>query len=87
MTGRAERPIGFVAYVSVLAFGGALVVSLSTVFIPRYTIPIDPLIIIAACLGIWLTLTTLLRPGNAAYAVLDKRLTHADAAPGLGGRA
>ena len=45
--------MGFLAYVAVLAFGGALLVSLSTVFIPRYAIPLDPLILIVVFLGPW----------------------------------
>jgi len=43
----------FLAYVAVLAFGGALLVSVSTVFIKRYAIPLDPLILIVVLLGLW----------------------------------
>jgi hypothetical protein len=77
--GRVEPSTGFVAYVSALAFGGALVVSLSTVFITRYAIPLDVLMTIVAVLGIWLALRALLRTGKALLAV------HAEAAPRLNG--
>ena len=81
--GRAGQLTGFVAYVSALAFGGALLVSMSTVFIKRYAIPLDPLIIIVVCLGIWRTMTGLLRWG-VGCAVPSKRLARADAAPRFG---
>jgi hypothetical protein len=53
LVGYGGRSAGFLAYVAVLAFGGALLVSLSTVFIPRYAIPLDPLILIVVFLGPW----------------------------------
>jgi len=81
MVGRAEPLTAFVAYISALAFGGALAVSLSTVFIPRYAIPLDPLIIIVAALGVWLTLTALLGPGKAVFAAFGRRLANAEAGP------
>ena len=53
LLGYGGRSAWFLAYVAVLAFGGALLVSLSTVFIPRYAIPLDPLILIVVFLGPW----------------------------------
>ncbi len=51
--GYARAGTQFLAYVFVLTLGGALLVALSTVFIPRYAIPLDPLVIITATVGAW----------------------------------
>ena len=45
----------FVAYAAALAFGGALLVSLKTVFIVRYEVPLDPLVIIVIVSGLGLS--------------------------------
>jgi hypothetical protein len=53
VSGRAGAATAFIAYVGVSALGGALLVAMSTVFIPRYAIPLDPLVLIVVVLGTW----------------------------------
>lgn len=48
---KASPQAALVAYVAVLAGGGYLLVSLSTVFISRYAVPLDALIITATLVG------------------------------------
>lgn len=49
--GYREPGDGFVGYVVMLGIGGALLVSLSTVFIPRYAIPLEPFVLITVIAG------------------------------------
>jgi hypothetical protein len=58
MFGYPRPDIAMAAYTATLTLGGALLVSLSTVFIPRYAIPLDPLVIATAALGICCALIT-----------------------------
>jgi hypothetical protein len=46
----------FVAYVAALTAGGALLVSLTYVFLMRFAIPLDALVLITAIVGTWTTL-------------------------------
>jgi hypothetical protein len=45
-----------VAYVAALTAGGALLVSLTSVFLLRYAIPLDPLVLITVIVGTWAAL-------------------------------
>jgi hypothetical protein len=46
----------FVAYVTALTVGGALLVSLTYVFLLRFAIPLDPLVLITTIVGAWTAL-------------------------------
>lgn len=46
----------FVAYIAALTGGGALLVSLTYVFLMRFAIPLDPLVLIIAIIGTWVAL-------------------------------
>jgi hypothetical protein len=70
----------YLVYVAALAFGAALLVSLSTVFIPRYAIPIDPLVLLVDVLSLWIFLK-LVKAALAYTLALRKPMTNC----GVGG--
>jgi len=54
--GHASSSEILVAYVAALTAGGALLVSLTYVFLLRFAMPLDPLVLITAIVGTWVAL-------------------------------
>jgi hypothetical protein len=85
IVGRADRAAMFCSYLGTLTLGGTLLVSSATVFIPRYAIPLDPLIIMVVCVGtakalLWLG--QLSRSALAPSPARERNPLATDAGPG-----
>ncbi len=56
---RSSREGAYIGYVAALVFGGVLLVCILTVFIPRYAVPMDPLMLLLSVLAVHQTFSVL----------------------------